>query len=641
MLKLSALFSEHAVLQSGISIPVWGWTEPKTMVECTLGGERARILSRTDGKFLLRLKPLPYGGPLELKVRNLDSGEEAAAGDVMIGEVWLASGQSNMAMTMIATGDEESIRSSDLPPVRMITVPRSARVGGVNDFEAAWLPAAPRTTGMFSAAGYHFARRLHAELGIAVGIIHSSWGGSCAETWNSRESLMSNPATVSLVQSYESRLYGDDIWQDGCGHDIDSPEILLSRMLEKSLAYRNTENLGLERGWTEEDFDDSAWRSMELPRSWKAGGENYNGVIWFRRTVDIPPELADREWQLDIGAVDKQDITYVNGVEVGATGQGFETVWWNRPREYRVPAGTLKPGRNVIAVRAYSFIFDGGMIGPAAYMRIFPAGETGSAIPLTGPWRFETEVNIGNTALDPALTPIGPGVMNSPYMLFDNMIQPLLPYAIRGAIWYQGEHNTRYWPTYRGLMESLIRDWRRAWGQGDFPFYQVQLANYLAPERYQEGSSWAHIREAQNQAAGLGGGAAVTIDCGEAEDIHPKDKKTVGERLAALALHRTYRKQDIVPCGPVYTHMAIEGRAIRLHFKHCDGGLHGTGGFFIAGADGAFKPADAAIEGDTVLVSSPEVPIPCMVRYAWADNPAVADLRNGAGFPASPFRTDC
>ena len=640
MLKLSVLFGEHAVLQSGISIPVWGWTEPKTIVECTLAGECAHVMAQPDGKFLLRLKALPYGGPFELKVRNLNSGEETVVGDIMIGEVWLASGQSNMEMVMTATGDDESIRNSNLPLVRMITVPRIARVGGIVDFEGAWEKANPKTTGDFSAAGFHFARRLNAELGVAVGIIHSSWGGTIAESWNSRESLMSNPEMVSLVQSYESRLFCKDIWDGGCEVDICDPEILLMKQLKESFDFEELENLGVERGWASAEFDDSSWREMELPRSWKMDGENYNGVLWFRRTVEIPAESAGREWVVAIGAVDKQDITYVNGVEVGATGKGFETIHWNKAREYRIPAGVIRPGHNVIAVRAYSFIFDGGMVGPAANMKIFPADEPENGIPLTGSWRFETEINLGNIAISLSNQPIGPGAQNSPYMLFDNKIRPLLPYAMRGVIWYQGESNAERWPQYYGLMDSLIRDWRRAWGQGDFPFYQVQLANYRVPMPYQNNSNWAHIREAQLKAGELGGGVAVTIDCGDAEDIHPKDKKTVGERLAALALHRTYHKHEVVPCGPVYTHMVIEGQAIRLYFKHCEGGLLGTGGFFIADFSAAFVPAEIVIEGNTVLVSSPEITVPCMVRYAWADNPEGADLRNGAGFPASPFRTD-
>jgi sialate O-acetylesterase len=640
MLKLSALFGRHAVLQSGISIPVWGWTEPQTMIECTLAGEKARVMASTDGKFLLRLKVMPAGGPHELNVRNLNSGETVTVGDIMIGEVWLASGQSNMEMNLGATGDNESIQNAGVPEIRMITVPHATRIGGVDNFKGEWVPATPETAKTFSAAAFHFARRLHADLGVSVGIIHSSWGGSIAEAWNSRESLMTNPAMVSLVQSYESRLFKDEIWENVDTGDLHDPEFMVIQHLVKALGLETPENLGVKNGWAEQDFNDSSWRTMELPQSWRSAGEDYNGVIWFRRTVDIPAEPAGKEWRLDLGAIDKQDITYVNGVEVGATGKKFETACWNWPREYTIPAGTLKPGRNVIAVRAYSFLYDGGMIGPAANMRIFPAEDAAKAMPLAGEWRFEAELNMGNVTASPVLLPLGPGVKDSPYMLFENKIRPLLPYALRGVIWYQGESNAGRWPTYRGLMESMIHDWRRAWGQGSFPFYQVQLANFRPPMPYQENSQWAYIREAQNKSGALGGGAAVTIDCGEAADIHPKDKKTVGERLAALALHHTYRKHDVIPCGPVYQRMTIEGNAIRLYFKRCDGGLSGTGGFFIADASGAFKPARVTVEGDTVLVSNPEILFPVMVRYAWADNPEGANLRNGAGFPASPFRTD-
>ncbi len=641
MLKLSALFSDHAVLQNGISIPVWGWTEPKSMVECTLADRTAMVKSQPDGKFMLRLKAMPCGGPHELKVRNMDSGEEVTVRDVMVGEVWLASGQSNMEMNLNATWDKDSIDRADLPKVRMITVPHMARVGGQEDFEGSWLVSTPQDSGLFSAAGFYFARKLNAELNVAVGIIHSSWGGTCAETWNSRESLMANPAMVSLVQSYEERVFQEEIWKDCQDCDVVNAEAMVEKAVAKFFDNKEIENKGVAQGWAAPDFNDSSWRGMELPGGWKSRGENYNGVLWFRKEVEVPAGLVDGEWVLSIGAVDKQDITYVNGIEVGATGHGFETVYWNTIREYKVPRGVLKPGRNVIAVRAYSFIYEGGMIGPAQAMRLEPAGKPGAAIPLAGVWRFNTEVNLGNVAIPTISLIIGPGAPNSPYMLFDNMIRPLVPYAMRGAIWYQGESNADRWPAYCGLMKGLIGEWRRVWGQGAFPFYQVQLANYYEPQAYQDGSKWARIREAQSQAAEPAGSVAVAIDCGEADDIHPKDKKTVGERLAALALHHTYHKREVVPCGPVYSHMVIEGESIRLYFDHCEKGLQGTDGFFIAGADLVFKPAQAVIEGDTVLVSNSEVPIPTAVRYAWADNPKHATLRNGAGLPASPFRTDC
>ena len=345
---------------------------------------------------------------------------------------------------------------------------------------------------------------------------------------------------------------------------------------------------------------------------------------------------------LDIGAVDKQDITYFNGEQVGATGKGFEQEHWNVHRSYQIPGRLVRPGRNVIAVRAYSFVFAGGLIGPSAAMQIARVAGSGTSIPLSGAWRFQVEHDFG-LVVPPVAVP-GEGSSNSPHMLFDNMILPLLPYGIRGAIWYQGESNADAADKYRHLMVEMIRCWRHAWGQGDFPFIQVQLANYMAPAPFQPQSEWALLREAQFQATREPGvGMAVAIDIGEANDIHPKNKRDVGHRLSQWALAETYGRQ-IVPSGPLYSRMTIEGDRIRIYFDAAEGGLVAKSGalntFVIAGEDRRFVEAVAVIDGATVVVRSGKVPEPMAVRYAWADNPEGCNLTNAEGLPASPFRTD-
>ena len=343
---------------------------------------------------------------------------------------------------------------------------------------------------------------------------------------------------------------------------------------------------------------------------------------------------------LGIGAVDKQDITYFNGEQVGATGTGLEEQYWSKARTYCVPGRLVKAGNNVIAVRAYSFVFDGGLIGPANQMKIIPAAGLApqdKPLMLQGKWRFKVEHNLGLVAPHSGvLSPLNP---NSPYMLFDNMIAPLLPYALRGVIWYQGESNSCHADQYRRLMVDLIRDWRYHWGQGDFPFIQTQIANFQTSPA----EDWPALREAQLQSArDTGNGLAVTIDIGESNNIHPANKQEAGRRLSLWALAETYGA-NVEPSGPLYRGMRVEGNRIRLLFDHTAGGLRARRGalkgFLIAGEDRSFRPAHAIIEDNTVVISHPELEQPIAVRYAWESLPK-CNLYNRANLPASPFRTD-
>lgn len=629
-MKLAAVFSDHAVFQRGIAIPVWGWTRPQVQVQATLGSVAAETRSGADGRFLLRLPPFAAGGPHELTVAA--AGKRVTVKEIWIGEVWIASGQSNMEWPLSQCGrqGEETIAAATRQQIRMITIPRLALAGRQSDVEAKWQVASLETAGAFSAVAYHFAKKLHDTLHVPVGILNASWGGTLVEPWTSREALMQNPDTRSWTERYEATLYSPEFWAAGAG----GPD---------GFCYpADPGNEGESRGWAKDDCPDHEWATMELPRIWQMAGHNYSGVFWFRLTVDVPAAWAGQELALKIGAVDKQDQTYFNGQPVGATGQGLEEQHWNQPRTYAVPARLVTAGRNVIAVRAYSFVYGGGMIGPASQMSLGRADGQGGAISLAGLWRYREERNFG--LIQPPAPPMGPGNSNSPYMLYDNMIHPLIPYAIGGAIWYQGESNADNAGQYRGMLTAMIRDWRRAWGQGDFPFLQVQLANYLPASPYQEGSTWARLREAQLLACSEPAtGLAVTIDIGEETDIHPHNKQDVGNRLAQWALVKTFARPGVAS-GPLYGGMGIEGKAIRLRFENVGSGLMARGNHLthlvIAGLDRRFFPATARIEGATLLVESGEVPAPVAVRYAWADNPAGCNLFNRDGFPASPFRTD-
>lgn len=628
-MKLAAIFSDHAVFQRGKTIPVWGWTEPLVLVTATLGPVAARTRSGADGRFLLRLPALPAGGPYELTVTRGD--ETVTVRDILIGEVWIASGQSNMQWEMHQCDDPEAIEAATQSQIRMVTIPRNARVGRQSDVDAAWQVASPESAANFSAVGYHFADKLHGALNIPVGIISSNWGGTFIETWTSREALVRNPATQVWTENYEATLFAPDFW--------DNPVMNLAL-----LCPADPGNQGLAQGWASVDCPDQGWETMELPCSWQSAGHNVSGVFWFRLAIDVPADWAGQDLELKIGAVDKTDITYFNGEQVGATGSGLDVSVWNVARSYSVAGALVKPGRNVIAVRAYSFAHAGGLIGPKGQMTLSRADGNGTAIPLAGAWRYFIEHDFG--LVQSPVSPMGPDCPNSPYMLYDNMIHPLLPYAIGGAIWYQGESNVEKAGHYRDMLTTMIRDWRRAWGQGDFPFLMVQLANHMKSENYQENSGWARLREAQFQTlAEPETGMAVTIDIGEALDIHPTNKRDVGHRLAQWALVKHFGREG-VPGGPLYAGMSIEGNRIRLQFDYVGDGLVSRDGkalshFVIAGLDKRFHAAEAVIDGKTLVVSSADVTEPVAVRYAWADNPEGCNLFNQNGYPASPFRTDC
>lgn len=635
-MKLAALFSDHAVLQQGMSVPVWGRTKPRSRVRVTVGSAVAESFSDDEGQFLVRLPPQPAGGPYTLLAETADKSDRALVQDVCFGEVWVCSGQSNMQWVLKDTGRVPE--KVDLPGVRMLTVSNVAMPVRQNDVYASWQVASADTMGGYSAVGFHLAHRLHQELGVPVGIINTSWGGTRIEAWTSRDELMLHPDTAREVERYELSTHTAAFWDRlGSLDPLDGAQ----RLKLDELCYpADPCNDGEKNGWASPEFNDAAWPLMRLPGTWQERGHNYSGVFWFRRTVDVPAEWVGKDLLLDIGAVDKADITYFNGERVGATGTGFDQTVWNKQRQYRVPGRLVRRTGNVIAVRAYSFLYSGGLWGPAEAMSVRTADGAGS-IPLAGDWRAHCEHNFGS--VQPMLIR-GPGFPNAPHTLFDSMIRPLIPYAIRGAAWYQGESNDSNSAQYGRLLKAMIRDWRRAWGQGNFPFLTVQLANYTTPSAFDPASAWAVVREGQLQSlAEPATGLAVAIDIGEEVDIHPRNKADVGARLAQWALARVYGKA-VVPSGPLYAGMTIEGCRIRLRFEHVGGGLVARGGdlktFVIAGEDRKFKPGIARIDGATVVVESPDVPEPIAVRYAWANNPEGCNLYNAEGLPASPFRTD-
>lgn len=626
-LLLASPFTNNAILQHGTAFPVWGKSLPLRDLEVEVGDVTLQGQSQDDGSFLVWCPSMPAGGPHTLKLTDKESGECVSSDGILFGEVWLASGQSNMEWTlgMLGEAGADEIATANDPWLRQFLVPKATRLGKRSECHGQWTSFLPSHAPAFSAVGYHFAKRLRAELGIPVGILNATWGGTRIEAWMSRNALAGNPTSRASLNRYESDVFNPSADRNPHrGYPADPG------------------NDAETQGWASPRHPEDGWKEAELPAPWQAFSRNHSGVYWFRKTVGIPERWLGRVLVLSLGGADKQDITYFNGQRVGSTGEGFQEECWNAPREYIVPSEMAAPGEAVIAVRVYSFVHQGGLHGPASAMRLFPKDDPADHIPLTGTWQWKIEHDFGVTI--PIQLPLGPGNPNSPHILFDNMIFPLVPTALRGVLWYQGESNAELSADYASLLQGLIQDWRGFWGQQRLDFLIVQLANFRTPMDFDAASSWARIREAQSAALRLPDtGLAVAIDIGEADDIHPKNKRDVGERLARWALSTTYRKAEI-PSGPIYERMSVERDTVRLHFQHTGAGLRSSGGplrpFQIAGPDGIFHPAHVVIEEHTLVVSHPDIHSPVAVRYAWADNPEGCNLVNSAGLPASPFRTD-
>lgn len=625
------------VLQREQSLPVWGWATPGATVTVELAGHRAQGTAAADGKWQVSLPALQAGGPHTLTAQT-SGAEPVVVTDIMVGEVWLCSGQSNMEFMLSGVKNSQAaLAGANQPLIRLFQVPKIASYDPATDVSAQWAVCTPESASTFSAVGYFHALELQRRLGVSVGLINASWGGTIAEAWTSREGLAAEPMFASIISDCDRLLTCDK-------KEWDELRSKYAEWDETYMKHHVPRNLGLEQGWEKPDASSEGWVPFKVPGYWQRAGFNFSGVLWFRREVMIPNEWAGKDLTLSIGACDKSEWTYFNGEPVGSFTIDDNPNAWSMPRTYTVPGRLVKAGRNVLAVRVFSNIYDGGMSGPTHLMFVKSAtAPDAESIPLHGTWSARVEHDFG---IVPPPPPLPPSADNPhvPWTLFGGMIAPLVPYAMRGAIWYQGESNESRTLQYRTLFPALIRDWRKHWGQEHFHFYFVQLANFRILLDHPDESRWAEIREAQRLALALPDtGMAVIIDVGEGEDIHPTNKQDVGLRLALNALSKIHGLKEVTPCGPLYKSSQVEGAQMRIHFDLFGSPLEVRGGslkgFAIAGADRKFVWGDARIDGDTLVVSSPEVPAPVAVRYAWADNPPCT-LYNRAGLPASPFRTD-
>ena len=651
--RLSPLFTDNMVFQQNTQAPVWGSAAPgrTVTVRPSWNGRTYSCVAGSDGKWSVKIDT--PAGSYERYSLTVSDGEKVVLNNVVAGEVWLCSGQSNMEMPVeswraVRVGKGDIQKASEYPFLRLLYVTKTTGMSPRDNFSAendGWTESSPKTARSFSAVAYYFGRKLQESLDVPVGVIETCWGGTIIEAWMSEGAAKEYPELVSkIVEVKELALTETD------------RENTFRKEIERFVAQAKADDKGLSKGkalWAAPRFDDSSWRTMRLPEKVQALWPATNGVFWFRKEVDIPKSWTGKDLTLSLGPVDDYDETYFNGKIVGSG-----TVW-NMAREYTVPAKLVKGGKAVICIRVTDDHGDGGLYGAAD--QLYLEGPDGQQVPLDGDWKVEMSLSFGDRPVSTAREP------NRATVLYNAMIHPLVPFAIKGAIWYQGESNAGKAYRYRDLMSALVLDWRSAWGV-DFPFYITQITGYHPVSPTPGEFTWAELREAQDMASKVLDKAdvACTIDLGEAEDVHPIRKKEVGDRLALLALANDYGF-GIVPTGPRYESYKIGEHSVRVKFSSTAKGLvavpsgdlaparYGGSamgfdivkkaesgelvGFQIAGADKVWHWADAVIEADEVVVSSPEVAHPVAVRYGWADNP-VCNLFNSEGLPAYPFRTD-
>jgi sialate O-acetylesterase len=619
--KLPVLISDGMVMQRDANVKIWGWADANEKVSINFNGKMYEAAAGADGKWAVMLSDLKAGGPYSM---DINASNHIALTNILVGDVWVCSGQSNMELPMnrVKSRYPDVIANADNPNIRQFIVPHVYDFKGPKENlkSGSWVSANPKSVLEFTAVGYFFAKELYEKYHVPIGLINASLGGSPAQAWLSEDALKAFPEYLQTANKFKDSNY-------------------ISQITEKEKAvsdawYGRIQQLdkGLEKGqaqWFDVNYDASQWPTMNVPGYWADGSlGNVNGVVWFRKEIDVPASMTDKPAKLWLGRIVDGDFTYVNGKQVGSVSYQYP------PRIYDVPSGLLKEGKNIIVVRVINNSGRGGFVSDKPY-QLSAGGQT---IDLKGQWQYK---------LGATMEPL-PGktfIEWQPEGLYNGMAAPLLNYRIKGVIWYQGESNTAKPREYQKLLPALIADWRAKWNQGDLPFLYVQLPNFMEVKANPSESGWAELRDAQLKTLAVPNtGMAVTIDLGEWNDIHPLNKQDVGKRLALAAQRVAYGDEKVVYSGPIYQSMKIEGNKIILTFTNTGGGLTAKGGgelkyFAIAGADKKFVWAKAKIEYNKVVVWNDQLANPVAIRYAWADNPEGANLYNEEGLPASPFET--
>lgn len=634
--KLCPVFSDNMVMQQQTDkAPIWGESKPnKTITILTSwDGKKYTVNANEAGQWKTNVSTPSAGGPYTITISD-GSKKKTVLNNVMIGEVWVCSGQSNMEMPVEGWGhvkdwEKEKVEANNYPNIRFLLATHVTSGKPINNLtveHGGWQVCNANTVADFSASAYFFGRDLNKYRNVPVGLIDTSWGGTIIEAWMSLDAFKGIPNQDNNVKSVENLPAAES-----------ERLALYTKQYDEWLVSVAAKDKGFKDGkpvYSTLAVDDSNWKNFHLPAVGNETG-TVNAFWWVRKVVDIPAKWAGKDLNVSLGMVDDNDITFFNGEQIGGT------IGCNIGRNYTIPGKLVKAGKAVLAVRIHD---TGGLTGISCGEQDFNISLKGTKekISLVGDWKYDIAMNEAAVKAMPVNTASNPNVHT---FLYNAMINPIIPYAIKGAIWYQGEANVAQSYQYRDLMPLMIKDWRNKWGY-EFPFGIVQLANFMNRQDKPQESTWAELREAQLMTRQHleNVGMATIIDIGEANDIHPKNKQEVGRRLALWARANAYGEK-IAFEGPMYSNYKIEGNTIRLMFSRRNANNLKTSdnkelkGFAIAGADHVWHWAEAKIENNTIVVSSPKVAFPLAVRYAWADNPE-CNLTNDSGLPASPFRTD-
>lgn len=618
-IRLPRLISDGMVLQRESPVTLWGWASPGEGILMDFNNRQYKAVADKMGSWRITIQPMVSGGPYEM---TFTASNKIILKDIMFGDVWLCAGQSNMEFMMerLVPLFETNLPGTDNPMIRMFRVPQVYNFKSPpDDFQAGgWQKATPESVLKFSAVAWYFADELYKKYHVPVGLINASVGGSPAEAWISKDAIKEFPAYYAELQKFKN----DSLIKRIEAQDKKRSDEWYSLLNAKDTGYADSLN-----PWQRGDMRSGDWMSMDIPGYWANGplGE-VNGVVWFRKEIEVPASMAGKSARLVLGCIVDADYAFINGIQVGTTAYMYPS------RKYTVAPGILHEGKNMIVVRVISNRGKGGFVPGKSYELL----TRDEHLDLKGTWQYRQ-----GALMDPLEGQTF--VRWKPVGLFNGMISPLLNYRIKGAVWYQGESNTSRYAEYTKLLSTLIGDWRGKWNQGNFPFLLVQLPNFMEAKTRPSESEWALFREAQMKVLSVKGTAmVVTYDIGEWNDIHPLNKKEVGVRLALAAGKIAYEDKRTVYSGPVYNSYKFKRNQVIISFLNKGNGLMAKGGelkhFSIAAGDGKFIWAKAKIENGRVVVWSDEIQHPVSVRYAWADNPEGANLYNQEGLPAAPFR---
>lgn len=642
---LPSIFSNNMVLQQNSDVTIWGKCSPGVEINISASWKNSnRVITAKDSTWSTTIKTPKAGGPHSLLIRS--ENDSIKFNNILTGEVWLCSGQSNMEMPLIGfppkdiiLNSKEEIDNTNFERIRLFSVERTISQYPNFDCIGEWEVCNPENAENFSATAYFFGRRLYQELNIPIGLINSSWGGTPAESWTNKKHLSSIYEFESILDKMDESFVSYKFYEN---YYDQLKSINVKTKSENDLWKKIDFD---DRKYLETDYNDSHWQTQYLPKMWEESSiGDFDGIVWYRKKINIPSTWINKKLTLSLGSIDDMDATYVNGHKVG----GYEKKgFWNIDRIYEVPSNFNDNGEIVISIRVIDLGGGGGLFGAEEQLKLIN-DENKEEISIFGLWSYLPVAEYVNKKIfvfeegeksfknrPPFTIKIS---QHTPTLLYNGMIAPLIPFKIKGTIWYQGESNVRNPELYETLFPTMIKSWREDWGY-DFSFYFTQIAPY----HYRKRGQSQYLRDAQRKTLSLKNtGMAVTLDIGNVDNIHPANKKDVGKRLANWALAKEYNK-TLVCSGPLYKEMKVIGNTIELTFEYDEGLLikpeQGENQFIIAGENQEFLKADVRIENSRLILSNKDIPNPKAVRYAW-NNAAFATLFNSSGLPASSFRTD-